>query len=90
MKQNHAIAVTSGHTLYGVAGQIVSEHLAQESEAKASVIIIIIIIIIIVVVVVIVIIIIVIIIITVVLYSTPSRFPTQERSQPSLGQTEWS
>ena len=50
---------------------------AQESgtEARASVIIIIIIII---------------IIITVVLYSVPSRLPTQERSQSSLGQTEWS
>jgi len=49
---------------------------AQESgtEARASVIIIIIII----------------IIITVVLYSVPSRLPTQERSQSSLGQTEWS
>jgi len=28
-----------------------------------------------------------IIIITIVLYSVPSRFPTQKRSQPSLGQT---
>jgi len=32
------------------------------------------------------IIIIIIIIITIVLYSTPSRLPTQKRSQPSLGQ----